>query len=77
MVTPSPGFTSNQIYLMTEIIEAEVSQVPFFAGTPKATKKSTIYVKTTDDVFGHQDSTVMKQAIHVPSIGRADWVNSR
>lgn len=51
MVTPSPGFTSNQISLMTEIIEAEVSQVPIIGGTPKATKMSTIYVKTTDEVF--------------------------
>uniref|UniRef100_K1RW35 Uncharacterized protein n=1 Tax=Magallana gigas TaxID=29159 RepID=K1RW35_MAGGI len=51
LVTPSPLFAAEQVSLMTEIIEAKAVQVPVFADTLKAAKKSTVFAESTYDNF--------------------------
>lgn len=49
LVTPSPAFATEQVSLMTEIIEAMAAQVPAFADTLRAAKKSTVFAESTYD----------------------------
>lgn len=56
LVTPSPMFATEQVSLMTEIIEAKAAQVPAFADTLRAAKKNQQFLLSPlTTTSGHQD----------------------
>lgn len=50
-VMQSPSFSTNQIQIMTEIIQAKAEQVPLFADSLKKHNNSHVFVETTYDNF--------------------------